>query len=188
MMNDKLRSRFRLDVVQRVFVFANAHESRQNDSFFSFVFILDWFMHQLRHNNSRGVLVTRYEHEILKKVTVLIDSEMFEIMNVRIRKIFTCLHSLSSNFDIFVKIRHNDCTIVLNFIIERNEFLNNIRIVFSFEILFNIHIYMTKEDPVFCHSVFNIVTEWILLSLCYFCGFYTELVFHSEISYIFQLS
>ena len=32
------------------------------------------------------------------------------------------------------------------------------------------------------------VTKWILLSLCYSCCFYTELVFHSEILYIFQLS
>ena len=32
------------------------------------------------------------------------------------------------------------------------------------------------------------VTEWILLSLCYSCGSYTELVFHSEVSYILQLS
>ena len=32
------------------------------------------------------------------------------------------------------------------------------------------------------------VTKWILLSLCYSCGSYTELVFHSEVSYIFQLS
>ena len=31
------------------------------------------------------------------------------------------------------------------------------------------------------------VTKWILLSLCYFCGFYTELVFHSGVSYILQL-
>ena len=31
------------------------------------------------------------------------------------------------------------------------------------------------------------VTEWILLSLCYSCGFYTELVFHSEVPYILQL-
>ena len=32
------------------------------------------------------------------------------------------------------------------------------------------------------------VTRWILLSLCYFCCSYTELVFHSEVSYILQLS
>ena len=32
------------------------------------------------------------------------------------------------------------------------------------------------------------VTKWILLFLCYFCGFYTELMFHSEVLYIFQLS
>ena len=32
------------------------------------------------------------------------------------------------------------------------------------------------------------VTKWILLSLCYFCCSYTELTFHSEVSYIFQLS
>ena len=32
------------------------------------------------------------------------------------------------------------------------------------------------------------VTKWILLSLCYFCCSYTELVFHSKVSYIFQLS
>ena len=32
------------------------------------------------------------------------------------------------------------------------------------------------------------VTRWILLSLCYFCGSYTELVFHSEVPYILQLS
>ena len=31
------------------------------------------------------------------------------------------------------------------------------------------------------------VTKWILLFLCYSCCFYTELVFHSEVSYIFQL-
>ena len=31
------------------------------------------------------------------------------------------------------------------------------------------------------------VTKWILLSLCYFCGSYTELVFHSKVSYILQL-
>ena len=78
-------------------------------------------------------------------------------MNVRIRRILTCLHSLSSNFDFFVKIKHNNCTIVLNFIIERIGFLNNIRIVFSFEIFFNIYIYMTEEDFVFCHNVFNII-------------------------------
>ena len=32
------------------------------------------------------------------------------------------------------------------------------------------------------------VTGWILLFLCYSCGSYTELVFHSEVSYILQLS
>ena len=32
------------------------------------------------------------------------------------------------------------------------------------------------------------VTRWILLFLCYFYCSYTELVFHSEVSYIFQLS
>ena len=32
------------------------------------------------------------------------------------------------------------------------------------------------------------VTKWILLFLCYSCGFYTELMFHSEVSYILQLS
>ena len=32
------------------------------------------------------------------------------------------------------------------------------------------------------------VTKWILLFLCYFCDSYTELIFHSEILYIFQLS
>ena len=32
------------------------------------------------------------------------------------------------------------------------------------------------------------VTRWILLFLCYFCCSYTELVFHSEVSYILQLS
>ena len=32
------------------------------------------------------------------------------------------------------------------------------------------------------------VTEWILLFLYYFCNSYTELVFHSEVSYILQLS
>ena len=31
------------------------------------------------------------------------------------------------------------------------------------------------------------VTRWILLSLCYFCDSYTELMFHSKISYILQL-
>ena len=122
-------------------------------------------MHQLRHNNPRDALVTRYEHEIFKKIIVLIGLEVFEIMNVRIRKVLTCLHSLLSGFNIFVKIRHNDCTIVLSFIIERNEFLNNIRIVSSFEILFNIYIYMTEEGPVFCHSVFDIIeiTDQLLL-------------------------
>ena len=30
------------------------------------------------------------------------------------------------------------------------------------------------------------VTRWILLSLCYFCCSYTELMFHSEVSYIFS--
>ena len=82
---------------------------------------------------------------------------MFEFMNVRIQKIFTCLHSFLLNFDFFVKIRHNDCTIVFNFIIKRNEFLNNIRIVFNFKIFFNIHIYMTKKDFVFCHNIFDII-------------------------------
>ena len=32
------------------------------------------------------------------------------------------------------------------------------------------------------------VMKWILLFLCYSCCSYTELVFHSEVSYIFQLS
>ena len=32
------------------------------------------------------------------------------------------------------------------------------------------------------------VTRWILLFLCYFCNSYTELVFHSGVSYILQLS
>ena len=32
------------------------------------------------------------------------------------------------------------------------------------------------------------VTKWILLFLCYSCGSYTELVFHSKVSYILQLS
>ena len=32
------------------------------------------------------------------------------------------------------------------------------------------------------------VTKWILLFLCYFCDFYTELMFHSEVLYILQLS
>ena len=32
------------------------------------------------------------------------------------------------------------------------------------------------------------VTKWILLFLCYFCGFYTELMFHSGVSYILQFS
>ena len=32
------------------------------------------------------------------------------------------------------------------------------------------------------------VTKWILFSLCYSCGSYTELVFHSGVSYILQLS
>ena len=32
------------------------------------------------------------------------------------------------------------------------------------------------------------VTKWILLFLCYFCGFNTELMFHSKVSYILQLS
>ena len=166
-MNDKLRSRFRLDIVQRVFVFADVHESQQNDSSLSLAFMLDWFMHQLWYDNPRDVLVTRYEHEILKEITVLIDSEMFEIMNVRIWRILTCLHSLSSGFDISVKIKHNDCTTVLSFIIERNGFLNNIRTVSSFEILSNIHIYMAEEGPVFCHSVFDIVEiiDQLLLSV-----------------------
>ena len=31
------------------------------------------------------------------------------------------------------------------------------------------------------------VTKWILLSLCYSCGSYTELVFHSGVPYILQL-
>ena len=32
------------------------------------------------------------------------------------------------------------------------------------------------------------VMKWILLFLCYFCNFYTELVFYSEVSYILQFS
>ena len=31
------------------------------------------------------------------------------------------------------------------------------------------------------------VTKWILLFLCYFCDFFTELMFHLRVSYIFQL-
>ena len=114
-------------------------------------------MYQFRHDNSRDVFVTRYKHEIFKKIIIFINSEMFKIMNVCIQKVFMCLHSFSSDFDIFVKIRHNDYIIVFNFIIEKNEFLNNIRIVFNFEIFFNIHIYMTKKDFVFCHNVFDII-------------------------------
>ena len=82
---------------------------------------------------------------------------MFEIMNVRIRQVFTCSHLFLSDFDIFVKIKHNDRTIVFCFIIEKNGFLNNIRIMISFKILFNIHIYMTKEDSIFDHNVFDII-------------------------------
>ena len=37
-------------------------------------------------------------------------------------------------------------------------------------------------------KVFDVVTKWILLFLCYSCGFYTELIFHSKVSYILQLS
>ena len=36
-------------------------------------------------------------------------------------------------------------------------------------------------------NMIDIVTKWILLFLCYFCDSYTELVFHSKVSYILQL-
>ena len=45
---------------------------------------------------------------------------------------------------------------------------------------------MIKERPLTEKKTY--VTKWILLFLCYSCGSYTELVFHSKVSYILQLS